>query len=97
MTTWISLGAILYPGDKAPAPVSIAGCNTTSCNNIGTKYTVIDQSYAKCPDIANGIIIQNKAVKFPQDLTFNCTCSKVKNYATFDVNGTLINKYKVHE
>jgi len=59
MTTWISLGAIIYPGDKAPAPVSIAGCQNILCYN-GTqrftmKYVDIDPRVLTCTINGKGI------------------------------------------
>ncbi|XP_065070595.1 sodium-coupled monocarboxylate transporter 1-like [Rhopilema esculentum] len=47
MTTWISLGGIMYPGDKAPAPLKVNDCsavgffNTSLLKNVGINGTVI--------------------------------------------------------
>ena len=60
MTTWISFGAILYPGDKAPAPVSIASCQNVLCSN-GTALFI--KNFAEIDPINFNCSINGKAIK----------------------------------
>lgn len=78
MTTWISFGAILYPGDKAPAPVSIASCQNVLCSN-GTALFI--KNFAEIDPINFNCSINGKAIKME---TFMQNGTLPYKYKSFD-------------
>ena len=42
MSAWISLGGILFPGDKAPAPVQVTNCSAFGFYNATRFLNTVD-------------------------------------------------------